>query len=283
MPELPEVEVTRLGLLDRVPGRRVVKAAAGNKSLRLPMPRKALAEHVADKTVTAIDRRAKYLLFRMEGGGVMVIHLGMTGKLGIIPAGEPPAVHDHLRLLLDNGMELRFNDARRFGSVMVWPPGEAGELEAEFSARLGVEPFGRGFNVAYLQNRSRSRSMPVKNFLMDSRIVAGVGNIYANEALFAVHLHPLTPAQAVTGEEWQAIVTATRRILKKAIEEGGSTISDFLGSSGNPGYFQVHFNVYGRAGQECRRCKSIIRKIMAGGRAAFFCPECQPVRDGRGK
>ena len=277
MPELPEVEVTRLGLLSYLPGRRVTQISHSGKQLRVTVPQKLLATHVLGNTIVTIDRRAKYLLFRIENGSTLIIHLGMTGKLGLISSGEPPATHDHLRLLLDDGMELRFNDCRRFGSVMVWPPMEAKKMEAAFSSRNGVEPFSRDFNVTYLLKQSRSRKMPVKNFLMDARILAGVGNIYANEILFAASVHPQTPAKFVTHNEWKTIIATTRRILKKAIRSGGSTISDFLGSSGNPGYFQVHFNVYNRAGQKCKRCKNTINRILIGGRATFFCPSCQPL------
>lgn len=278
MPELPEVEVTRMGLLPHILGRRITKISHSGKRLRVPVPRKFLAMHVLGKTIVTIDRRAKYLLFRIENGSTLIIHLGMTGKLGLIPSGEPPATHDHLRLLLDDGIEIRFNDTRRFGSVMVWPSTEAKKMEATFSSRIGVEPFSNDFNISYLQKQSCSRKVPVKNFLMNSSILAGVGNIYANEILFAASVHPQTPTKNITKQEWKIIITATRRILKKAIQSGGSTISDFLGSSGNPGYFQVHFNVYNRASRKCKRCKNSINKTVIGGRATFFCPQCQPLK-----
>ena len=278
MPELPEVEVTRMGLLPHILGRRITKISHSGKRLRVPVPRKLLATNVLGNTIVTIDRRAKYLLFRIDNGSTLIIHLGMTGKLGLIPSREPPATHDHLRLLLDNGIELRFNDTRRFGSVMVWPFMEAKKMEAAFSSRIGVEPFSSDFNISYLQNQSRSRKIPVKNFLMDSRILAGVGNIYANEILFAASVHPQTPTKNITQHEWKIIISATRRILKKAIQSGGSTISDFLGSSGNPGYFQVHFNVYNRTGHKCKRCNNNIHKTVIGGRATFFCLQCQPLK-----
>lgn len=255
-----------------------MKISHSNKRLRLPMPRKLLAEHVLDNTIITIDRRAKYLLFRFAGGSTMVIHLGMTGKLGLIPKQTSPARHDHLRLQLDDGMELRFNDSRRFGCVIVWPPAEAETLETVFSSRIGVEPLSNNFKASYLLQQSRSKKMAVKNFLMDSRVLAGVGNIYANEILFYSSIHPQTPAHTLDQRQWNRVIASTRRILKKAIRAGGSTISDFLGSSGNPGYFQVHFNVYDRAGEKCTKCKNTaIRKSVVGGRATFFCPQCQPL------
>ncbi len=208
----------------------------------------------------------------------MVIHLGMTGKLGLISSQTPPAPHDHLRLLLDDDMELRFNDSRRFGCVMVWPHMTAKNMEATFSARIGVEPFSSDFNSAYLQQQSRSKKVMVKKFLMDSRFLAGIGNIYANEILFAASVHPEIPVYSVSPHQWKTIISSTRKILKKAILAGGSTISDFLGSSGNPGYFQVQFNVYNRAGDECKRCKKNISRTVIGGRATFFCPQCQPLK-----
>lgn len=278
MPELPEVEVTRLGLLPYLPGRRVTKISHSGKRLRIAVPRKLLAMYVLGNTIISIDRRGKYLLFRMGNGSTLIIHLGMTGKLGLLASSKPPATHDHLRLLFDDGTELRFNDSRRFGSIMLWPPMEAEKMETAFSSRIGVEPFSREFNIIYLQKQCCTRKMPIKNFLMDSHIVAGVGNIYANEILFTASVHPQTPAKVISHQEWITIIATTRRILKKAIRAGGSTISDFLGSSGNPGYFQVHFNVYNRAGQKCKRCKNTITRTVIGGRATFFCPYCQPLK-----
>lgn len=277
MPELPEVEVTRRGLLPNLPGRRITKISSSTKRLRLPLPRKLLAGHVLGNTIVTIDRRAKYLLFRMAGGSTMVIHLGMTGKLGLLPAHTPPAPHDHLRLLLDDGMELRLNDCRRFGCVMVWPSLEAANMEAAFSGRIGVEPFSNDYSAVYLRQQSQAKKTALKNFLMDSRILAGVGNIYANEILFAAAIHPQTPAKSLTRLEWETVISSTRLILEQAIRAGGSTISDFLGASGNPGYFQLQFQVYNRAGEACKQCKTNISKSVIGGRATFYCPRCQPL------
>ena len=277
MPELPEVEVTRLGLLPHLPGRLIRKISFSNKRLRTPVPGKLLTTHLPGKKIIAIDRRAKYLLFRISDGSTIVIHLGMTGKLGLISSQEPPAKHDHLRLLLDDGMEVRFNDSRRFGNVIFWAADEAEKMENEFFSHTGSEPFSKAFSVSYLKQKSRSRRVPVKNFLMDSRVIAGIGNIYANEILFASSLHPEKPANTIRTDEWKVVISSTRKILKKAIRAGGSTISDFLGSSGNPGYFQVQFNVYRRADLPCKKCDHSIVKTVLGGRATFFCPRCQPM------
>ncbi|HHO49184.1 MAG TPA: bifunctional DNA-formamidopyrimidine glycosylase/DNA-(apurinic or apyrimidinic site) lyase [Desulfobacteraceae bacterium] len=281
MPELPEVEVTRLGL-QSLPGRRVTRIECGARPLRVALPCKLLDRHILGGRFAAVDRRAKYLLFRMGSGAVLLIHLGMTGKLSLVPTVEPCALHDHLRLQLDNGMDLRFNDSRRFGSVTVWPAVRVSRLEKAFSARLGVEPFGPGFTTRHLLERSRSKKQPVKNFLMDSRVIAGIGNIYANEILFAAAIHPHTPAGALSAAAWQRIIRSTRRILKTAIEAGGSTIADFLGTGGNPGYFQLHFEIYDRQGKPCLRCGTAIAKCTLGGRATYFCPVCQPAPAGIG-
>lgn len=278
MPELPEVEVTRQGLMETLPGKKVIKVSLSGKKLRSPIPGTQLNLYLPGNTIIQVDRRAKYLLFRLSDGSTLVIHLGMTGKLSFISAAEPRAKHDHLCLLLDDDMELRFNDSRRFGSVMFWPFMEAEEREKEFSIHIGMEPFSRKFNVSFLRQQSRTRKMPLKNFLMDARIIAGIGNIYANEILFAASLNPKKPANTVTPEEWKRIITATRIILKKAIKAGGSTISDFLGTGGNPGYFQVQFNVYNRAGKVCKKCSSTISKFIIGGRATYCCDNCQPMK-----
>jgi formamidopyrimidine-DNA glycosylase len=276
MPELPEVEVTRLGLLPHLLQRRIITVSWSAKRLRLPIPRKLLRASIQGNTITAIERRAKYLLIRMRDNSVLVFHLGMTGKLGMFPATAPGAVHDHLRLRLDNEMEMRFNDARRFGSIMVWPAEQATGLEEEFNRNKGIEPLSPEFSAANLARLARRRSMPIKTFLMDSRIIAGIGNIYANETLFAASIHPQTKVNSLSEKQWQKIATCCQQILTRAIEAGGSTISDFLGSSGQPGYFQLQLAVYGKKDEPCPGCGAAIRKETLAGRATFFCATCQP-------
>jgi formamidopyrimidine-DNA glycosylase len=205
----------------------------------------------------------------------MIIHLGMTGKLSLLPAGSQRAKHDHLRLFFDNGMELRLNDSRRFGSIAVWSPADSVRLEKIFSSRLGVEPLGGAFHPDYLQQLSANKKQPVKTFLMDAKKIAGIGNIYANEILFDAGVHPLTPVNRITILHWKKIVSSTRKILLLAIQCGGSSISDFLGTSGNPGYFQVRFKVYNREGESCGQCGLKIHKSVTGGRATYYCPQCQ--------
>ncbi|NOQ45661.1 MAG: bifunctional DNA-formamidopyrimidine glycosylase/DNA-(apurinic or apyrimidinic site) lyase [Desulfobulbaceae bacterium] len=275
MPELPEVEVTRRGLLPHLPGHRITAVHWSNKRLRTPMPRKHLKAHIENHTVLTIDRRAKYLLIRADNGSVLVLHLGMTGKLGLFPAAAPRAKHDHLFLRLDNDIELRFNDSRRFGSIIVWPAEQSDQLEEAFTAGKGIEPFSASFTMENLLALARNKRQPVKAFLMNSKMIAGIGNIYANETLFDAGIAPETTVNQITEKEWQQIILSCRMILKKAIEAGGSTISDFLGSSGQPGYFQLQLLVYDRAGEACKGCGALIEKKALAGRATYFCPRCQ--------
>ena len=277
MPELPEVEVTCQGLQSYLLGRSILVVHCSGKSLRQPIPEDLLHRDLCSKTILAVERRAKYILIRFEGEAVLVIHLGMTGKLGIFPKDKEPARHDHLCLTLDNGTELRFNDARRFGSVLVWPADETKELEQDFLARQGLEPFSTEFSGENLHQLGQQCRLPVKSFLMDSHRISGIGNIYANETLFAAGIHPLTPANTLSREQWQEVVTCAVHILKQAIAAGGSTISDFLGAGGQPGYFQLQLAVYGKKGKACPCCGEEIQKDLIGGRATFFCSRCQKV------
>lgn len=273
MPELPEVEVIKRGLQKHLPGREVTGFVAGSKKLRLPMPRKNLQNFIKGARIQAVDRRAKFLLIAMDNRATLIIHLGMTGRLGLFPAGSPKAKHDHLRLQLDNGMQLRFNDTRRFGFIQVLPPGH--NFADTLLSSLGPEPLDRDFTPQYLQKLAAGKKRPLKTFLMDSRTVVGIGNIYASEILFHAGLNPEKEIDGLTMKEWEKIVTSSRYILKKAIESGGTTISDFVNESGQSGYFQLELQAYGRQGKPCDACSSpISRKIMAG-RSTFFCPRCQ--------
>ena len=277
MPELPEVEVTCRGLRPHLLERRLLAVRSSGKPLRQPLPDELIRRCLCDNPVRAVERRAKYILIRFADGAVLVIHLGMTGKLGIFPEDAEAAGHDHLALSLDNGNELRFNDARRFGSVAVWPADEAEELEQAFLARQGLEPFSAEFTGENLHRLARQCRLPIKNFLMDSRRISGIGNIYANETLFAAGIHPLCPANSLSTEQWREVAICAVRILKQAIKAGGSTISDFLGASGRPGYFQLQLAVYGKKGEGCPHCGEEIEKEMIGGRATFFCARCQKL------
>ncbi len=277
MPELPEVEVTRRGLLEQLPGRTIMQISCSAFRLRTEIPCLLLQNHLQQQQILTIDRRAKYLLVRMMSGAVLVIHLGMTGKLGVMPQETMRHKHDHLVLLLDNGTELRFNDSRRFGAIGVWPAAQAAEQEQAFSQKEGIEPFDMAFNPETLFHLAQNRKTPIKSFLMNARLVAGIGNIYANEILFAARVHPLTPVRQLSPEAWQRIIKEGRHILQLAIDAGGSTISDFLGTSGHPGYFQLQLKVYGRKELPCLQCAQPIVKTVLAGRATYYCPHCQPI------
>ena len=273
MPELPEVEVIKRGLQKHLPGRKVIGSYAGNRKLRLPIPRKDLQCFIQGAEIQAVDRRAKFLLISMDNGAVLLLHLGMTGRLGIFPADVPRAKHDHLRLQLDNQMQLRFNDARRFGFIQVLPPGK--NPNRTILAGIGPEPLGKEFTPEYLRCCAAGKNRPLKNFLMDSRVVAGIGNIYACEILFHAGLNPQKKISRVSKKDWEKIVASCRHILQKAIQCGGTTISDFVSASGKTGYFQLELQTYGRQGQPCSCCATPIAKKTMAGRATFFCPECQ--------
>ncbi len=273
MPELPEVEVIRRGLIPHLVGRTVNRVVISNRSLRLPVPRAKLKRWVQGGRVKAVDRRAKYLLVRMNNGTLMILHLGMSGRLAFFVNGTPRATHDHLRFQLDSGFELRFNDVRRFGSVQVVSPGE--EAGTPMFASLGPEPLGAEFSSDYLLKAARGRTRPIKNFVMDARVVAGIGNIYANEILFAAGVRPSRSVGTVEKKAWGRVVQACRHVLERAIACGGTTISDYVNSSGAAGYFQCELKVYGRGGEPCPKCSTtIIREVLAG-RATYYCPTCQ--------
>ena len=274
MPELPEVEVVCRGLSPMLVGRKILATSFSKQSLRLPLPGRKMSAQLSGRTITAVRRRAKYVIIELDTAALLVIHLGMTGRLGLFPAQSPPAKHDHASWLLDNGLEMRFNDTRRFGSIQVFG---SEKLAAEFFEALGPDPFWENFTATYLAERARDRSQPVKNFLMDNRIVTGIGNIYASEILFASRVNPATPARELAAEEWRKIVLNSRAILTAAIDCGGSTIADYVNSSGEKGYFQTKLKVYGRDNEPCPECRETISQVRLGGRASFYCPRCQPA------
>jgi formamidopyrimidine-DNA glycosylase len=273
MPELPEVEVIRRGLARTLTGRKITRVVIQHRRLRLPLPRGRLKGWVEGSEVTSVSRRAKYLLITMGSGARLVIHLGMSGSLAFVNEGAPRRAHDHVRFLLEDGLELRFHDARRFGSVQVVTP-EGGD-RAELFAGIGPEPFSRAFSAAYLLARTRGRKRPIKNLLMDGSVVAGIGNIYANEALFVAGIDPARPAGGLDRDCCRRLVRGCRQVLGRAIACGGTTISDFVDSSGVAGSFQCELEVYGRDGEGCRRCGSPIRRRVLAGRATYSCPACQ--------
>jgi formamidopyrimidine-DNA glycosylase len=275
MPELPEVEVIRRGLAPLLVGRRFLDVQVGEKRLRQQSSPRELRRWLLGRRLKNLQRRGKYLRFDLEGGVTLVIHLGMTGRLLAGPPPSPTLPHVHLVFHMEGGLNLVFQDARRFGMVLVFPPGvEPGPL-----AQVGAEPFSRKVTPDWLLAQARGRSRPIKNFLLDARLLAGIGNIYACEILFAAGMHPATPVGRLTLEDWSRVLTETRRILKLAIKKGGTTVANYLNSRGESGLFQLELLVYGRAGEPCRRCCAPIQRLVQAGRSTFFCPVCQPDRD----
>jgi formamidopyrimidine-DNA glycosylase len=270
MPELPEVETTRRGLVPHVVGRRVRGAVVRNASLRWPVTR-GLERKLRDRKVTAIRRRGKYLLFDFDAGHLLV-HLGMSGRLTLVPHDTPPRKHDHVDIDLDGPRMLRFTDPRRFGAVL-WVDDPA-EKHALLKG-LGMEPLEAGFSGEALHRKARGRSVAVKNFLMNGGIVTGVGNIYASEALFGAGIHPGRSAGRISAARWERLARSVRATLESALESGGSTLRDFVTVDGTPGHFQHRHAVYGREGKPCRVCRTPIRALRQGQRSTFYCPRCQ--------
>lgn len=270
MPELPEVETTRRGIAPALAGRRFAGALVREPRLRWPVPAD-LSEQLAGQPIQAVERRAKYLLIRLPPGG-LILHLGMSGRLRVLPAATPLLKHDHLDLLLDDGQILRLNDPRRFGAVL-WQPGEA--LAHPLLAGLGPEPLDPAFDGAWLHRRSRGLTCASKIFLMNQKVVVGVGNIYASEALFRAGIDPRRAAGRVSLARYQQLASAVREVLAAAISRGGTTLRDYVGADGAPGYFKLALDVYERAGRPCPRCTAPIRRAVIGQRASYFCPRCQ--------
>lgn len=274
MPELPEVEVCRRGLLPDVEGATIRGAVVRFPRLRQELPL-GLAETLTGRHVAGIVRRGKYLCFDCrgeDGDGWLILHLGMTGNLRFVPPGTPPGRHDHFDLELPTTV-LRFSDPRRFG-VVAWQPGDDPEAHP-LLASLGVEPLSQDFSADWLYAVTRRRQAPIKNVLMDAHTVVGIGNIYASESLFRAGISPLRAASRIGRERCTALVEAVRATLTDAIAAGGSSIRDYVHSDGGAGCFQLECNVYDRAGELCRRCGGAVRQIRQAGRSTYYCPGCQ--------
>ena len=276
MPELPEVEVTRRGVAPHIEGRVVEQAVFRREGLRWPFP-PGLSELLAGRRITHTDRRGKYLLIGFEHG-TLIVHLGMSGHLRVLPPGIEPRKHDHFDLVV-NGPEgrqvLRLHDPRRFGAVL-WHGKEQGPLdEHELLRGLGVEPLGEGFSGALLHRETRRRKAPIKQVLLAGDIVVGVGNIYACESLFRAGINPKTPASRISRARYDKLAEAIKEILAAAIVQGGSTLRDFIAVHGQSGYFQQTYFVYDRAGVPCRNCGAPVRQIKQGQRSTFYCAQCQ--------
>lgn len=272
MPELPEVETTLRGLRPHLIDRTLVGWTLRNASLRWPVE---LPESLCGQRFVDARRRAKYLLFELETG-CLIVHLGMSGSLRLVPLGTAPAKHDHLDLDLSDGWLLRYNDPRRFGSVHWQSHAEEAQNGPQWLLRnLGPEPLSNEFHGGYLKSAARKRSGAVKNFIMDGQVVVGVGNIYANEALFWSGIRPTVPAQRVTRRAYDSLADNIRRVLREAIRMGGTTLRDFVGSNGEPGYFKQSLAVYGREAQPCCICAAPLKGLRIGQRASVYCPNCQ--------
>jgi formamidopyrimidine-DNA glycosylase len=270
MPELPEVETSRLGLTPHVVGRTVEKAIVRQKRLRQTVSA-GVTGTLPGLRIDALRRRAKYLLFD-TAKGTLIVHLGMSGSLRIVQRDEPPMAHDHVDIVLDSGRAMRFRDPRRFGCFL-WTRGDA--LQHKLLSHLGPEPLSGDFSGERLYALSRKRRTAVKNFIMDGRIVVGVGNIYASEALFRAGIDPRRQAGRISRARYDKLAAAIVDVLGAAIVQGGTSLRDFTGQDGQPGYFQQKLNVYGRADGPCVVCKAPLRQQVIGQRSSFFCTNCQ--------
>ena len=271
MPELPEVETTRRGLEPALLGRRIAAVRVRNRRLRWPLPAR-FERDLTGRQITAVGRRAKYLLIETDAG-TLIVHLGMSGNLRVVRAAHPLLAHDHVDLTLDSGLVVRFNDPRRFGSMHFTAddPDRHRLLRA-----LGPEPLSAAFDPQYLHRRTRGRRVALKQLVMNASVVVGVGNIYASEALFRARLNPRRAAGRLTRVEATRLVRAIRRVLAAAIKVGGTTLRDYVNADGLPGYFRQKLYVYERDGQPCRVCRSPIRQSAQGQRSTYWCPTCQP-------
>jgi len=269
MPELPEVETTRAGIAPYLEGKRIKALNLHRRDLRWPISDE-LPSAAIGQTVSRVLRRGKYLVLQLQQGA-MLLHLGMSGSLRVAQPKEPLKKHDHWQLWIDEGRELRFNDPRRFGALFFVEEWESHSL----IAKLGPEPLSDSFHGDYLWAMSRGRSVAIKTLIMDAKTVVGVGNIYAAESLFHAGIHPTLKAEKLSKARATKLVEEIKRVLAAAIEQGGTTLRDYVNGSGNPGYFQQELWVYGREGEPCKTCGSSIKQIRLGQRASCFCPACQ--------
>ena len=277
MPELPEVETIRRSLQGPLKGARLLGVRVRDRRLRRPVSPAALAR-LNGRQFADIGRRGKYLLMHLVEGGGLLVHLGMSGRVLLLPRGEELDPHDHVCWQIEGAgasdrIEMRLRDPRRFGLVL---SRARGNLERHhLLASLGPEPFDAAFTADYLREKAEGSRRPVKNMLMDASVVAGLGNIYVSEALWGAGLNPKTPAGRISTGRWERVRDAIREVLASAIDQGGTTLNDFRDASGAAGYFQVCLQVYGRETQRCPRCKGPVRRITQSGRSTFYCPGCQ--------
>lgn len=270
MPELPEVETTLRGVLPHVLNKVITAVTVRHYSLRYPVDNK-LPSYLLGREISGGYRRGKYLLF-LIGGGTLMIHLGMSGSLRIVNASLSPDKHDHMDLVLSDGKALRFTDPRRFGAIL-WLA-DAPE-QHPLLHHLGPEPLTDAFGGQHLFDRSRKKTVSVKSFIMDSHTVVGVGNIYANEALFMAGVHPLKAAGKISLQRYEVLVTTIKTVLADAIRQGGTTLRDFVGGDGKPGYFRQSLKVYGRGGEPCLACGRPLKEVRLAQRSTVYCGYCQ--------
>ncbi len=270
MPELPEVETTLRGVAPHILGQKIIDVIIRHPHLRWPIPPR-LKQHLKGQIIRRLQRRGKYLLFILDTG-TLILHLGMSGRLQIHNDTVPPQKHDHVDIRFLNKKVLRLTDPRRFGALL-WTS-DSPETHPLLK-NMGPEPLTSSFDGTYLWEHARNRKIAVKSYIMDSKIVVGIGNIYATEALFQARIHPKTPAGKISRDHYQTLATVIKSVLQHAINKGGTTLKDFAQSDGSPGYFSIELQVYGRAGEPCPRCHTQLLSLRIGQRSTVYCPKCQ--------
>ncbi len=270
MPELPEVETTLNGIRPFLQGLKIIRLDVRQRNLRWPIVEN-LEGRIVDSRVVRLQRRGKYILVHLEHGG-LIIHLGMSGSMRVLLNSESPGRHDHFDIINQHGQIIRYRDPRRFGCLLYTPDDP---LQHPRLVSLGVEPLGDDFTGDSLYRLSRKRTSSIKSFLMDGRIVVGVGNIYASEALFLAGIRPLRPCGRISLSRYRILAEAVRTILTKAVKQGGTTLQDFVGADGSAGYFAQSLSVYGREGEKCLQCSTTIKRRVIAQRSTFYCPRCQ--------
>ena len=276
MPELPEVETIRRTLLPILKDVLIDKIVVHEPRLRRPVNTRTLRRWLQGQKIRDITRRAKYLIFHFQNKALLIVHLGMSGSLQLAKPDDPAEKHTQVIFQLSNDRELRYRDPRRFGLIEVVKPGQVERYEP--FKNLGVEPLSEDFSPEYLRQTVAKSRRAIKTVLMDARVVVGIGNIYANEALFLAGIHPLIPAYNLEETALDSLMVSVRRVLRDAIEQGGTTLKDYRNGTGEIGHFQVHLRVYGREGEPCPECGTAIERMSIGGRSTFYCPRCQKIK-----
>jgi formamidopyrimidine-DNA glycosylase len=270
VPELPEVEIVLQGLKPHLEGAVIQDVIVRHEQLRWPIPPR-LKDYLQQQTIHSLSRRGKYLLIHLPQS-TLIVHLGMSGRLCLLTEQTPAARHDHVDIIFFDNQVLRYTDPRRFGAIL-WTKEDPSQHPLLKS--LGVEPLSEAFTAEYFKKQAANRRMPIKSFIMNSRFIVGVGNIYAAEALFQANLHPAMPVGLLTDVQYQRLVVTIQQVLQSAIQQGGTTLKDFVNSKGKPGYFEQYLHVYGRAGLPCTHCQTVLKSMQLGQRSTVFCERCQ--------